>query len=194
MAYELSFYLGSVQPNRTTGAPWPPAWEDPSSSYGAPFAMRFLPMWSTWWEGSNLPTYHGGNDRGKAGDERVARVVFNDGVDGVRLCSGSKDFSGSGGVGGGYSSKRWIGAGVSGAAARRQRLGSTMAARVRAKSARDRALLIGVLHQILDGKNRNTFLVWIKLYLAMIRKKSRRGWNRVGYDIGNRIFGRVSTG
>jgi hypothetical protein len=47
-----------------------------------------------------LPTYHGGNDRGKAGDERAARVVFNGGGDGVRQCSGSKGFSGSGGVGG----------------------------------------------------------------------------------------------
>jgi hypothetical protein len=91
-----------------------------------------------------LPTYHGGNDREKVGDERAAQAVFNGGGDGVQRCFSSKGFSDSGGVGGGSSSKRRIGAGVSGAAARRQRRDSAMEARVRAKSARDRALLIGV--------------------------------------------------
>jgi hypothetical protein len=62
-------------------------------------------------EESNLPTYRGGNDRGKAGDERAARAAFNDGGDGIRWCSSSKDSSDSGGVGGGSSSKRQIGAG-----------------------------------------------------------------------------------
>jgi hypothetical protein len=51
-------------------------------------------------------------------------------------------FSGSGGVGGGSSSKRRIGVGVSGVVARRQRRGSTMVARVWAKFAWDRALFI----------------------------------------------------
>jgi hypothetical protein len=88
-----------------------------------------------------LPTYHSGNDRGKVGDKRAARVVFNDGGDGVRRCFGSKGFSSSGGVGGGSSSKHRIGAGVSGAMKRWQRLGSAMAARVQTKSVRDKALL-----------------------------------------------------
>jgi hypothetical protein len=65
------------------------------------------------------------------------------GGDGIRWCSGSKGFSGSGGVVGGSSSKRRIGVGVSGAAARRWRRGSTMAVRVWAKFAWDRVLLIG---------------------------------------------------
>jgi hypothetical protein len=58
-----------------------------------------------------LPTYCGGNDLGKAGNEREARAAFNGGGDGVRRYSGSKDSSGSGDVGGGSSSKRKIGAG-----------------------------------------------------------------------------------
>jgi hypothetical protein len=62
-------------------------------------------------EESNLPTYRGGNDRRKASNERAARAAFNDGGDGVRQCSSSKDSSGSGGVGRGSSSKRRIGAG-----------------------------------------------------------------------------------
>jgi hypothetical protein len=144
MARELSFFLGSVRQNRTTGAPWPPAWEDPSSSYGAPFVMRFLPTWSTWWERSTLPTYRGANDRGKAGDERAARAVFNGGGDDVRWRFGSKSFSGSGGVGGGSSSKWRINVGVFGVVARRQRRGSAMVGRVRVKFAWDRALLLWV--------------------------------------------------
>jgi hypothetical protein len=144
MARELSFYLVSVQPNKTTGALRPPAWEDPSSSYGAPFVTRFHPTWSTRWEESNLPTYRGGNNRGKASDERAARVVFNGGGDWVRRHSDSKGFSSSGGVGMGSSSKWRIGAGVSGKVARRQHRNSAMVARVWAKSAWDRALLIGV--------------------------------------------------
>jgi hypothetical protein len=64
-----------------------------------------------------LPTYHGGNDREKASDEKATWVAFNGGGDG------------SGGVGGGSSSKRWIGMGGFGEAdqrrwvARRWRLG-----------------------------------------------------------------------
>jgi hypothetical protein len=50
--------------------------------------------------GIQFPTYRGGNDRGKAGDERAARAAFNTGGDAVWQCSGSKDSSGSGGVGG----------------------------------------------------------------------------------------------
>jgi hypothetical protein len=144
MARELSFYLGLVWLNRTTEMPWLPVWEDPSLSYGAPFVMRFLPTWSTWREESNFPTYHGGNNWGKVGDERVARAVFNGSGDGVRRCSGSKGFSGNGGVGGGSSSNRRIIAWVFDAVARWQRRGSVMAARVQAKSTRDMALPIGV--------------------------------------------------
>jgi hypothetical protein len=62
-------------------------------------------------EESNLPTYRGGNDRGKSGDERAARAAFNGGGDDVRRRSGSKDSAGSGGVGGGSSSKRRISVG-----------------------------------------------------------------------------------
>jgi hypothetical protein len=143
MAQELSFYLGLVWLNRTTGVPWPPAWEDPNMSYNAPFAMMFLPTWSTRWEESNFPTYRGGNEPREAGDGEAAQAIFNVDGDGVRRRSGSKGFSDSGGIGGGSSSKWWISAGVSGAMARRQRRGSTMAARARAKFTRDRVLFIG---------------------------------------------------
>jgi hypothetical protein len=54
--------------------------------------------------------------------------------------------------------------------------------------------LWGFLDRIIDGKNPNIFLIWIELYLMKIQKKLRRGRNRVGYDIGNRIFDRVSMG
>jgi hypothetical protein len=57
-----------------------------------------------------------------------------------------------------------------------------------------RALFIGVLDRIIDNKNSNTFLVWIKLYLTKIQKESRRGWIQVRYDNSNRIFSRVSAG
>jgi hypothetical protein len=43
------------------------------------------------------------------------------------------------------------------------------------KSARYKALFIGVLDRIIDDKNPNTFLDWIELYLVKIQKKSRRG-------------------
>jgi hypothetical protein len=56
-----------------------------------------------------LPTYHGGNDREKANNEKVAQATFNGYGDCVRQRSGSKDSSGSDGVGGGSSSKRRIG-------------------------------------------------------------------------------------
>jgi hypothetical protein len=90
-----------------------------------------------------LPTYRSGNEPREAGDGEAARAVFNGGGDGVRWHSGSKGFSGSGGVGGGSSFKRRISVGVSDAVARRQRRGSAMAARVRAKFAQDRALFMG---------------------------------------------------
>jgi hypothetical protein len=102
-------FLSFVRPKQGTEAQWSPAWE--SSSYGAPFAMMFLPTWSMRREESNLPTYRGGNNRGKANDERAARATFNGGGDSVRRCSGSRDSSGSGGVGGGSSSKQRISAG-----------------------------------------------------------------------------------
>jgi hypothetical protein len=75
----------------------------------------------------------------------VARAVFNRGGDGARWCSGSKDSSDGDGVGGGSMSKRRIGMGGSGVAARRQQRGSAMAARVWAKFIWDWALFIGVL-------------------------------------------------
>jgi hypothetical protein len=55
--------------------------------------------------GLQFATYRGGNDQGQASDERAARAVFNGGGDGVQWRSGSKGFFGSGGVGGGSSSK-----------------------------------------------------------------------------------------
>jgi hypothetical protein len=146
------------------------------------------------WEESNLPTYHSGNDRGKADDERAAWAAFNCGGHGIRRCSSSKDSFGSGDVGGGSSSKRWISVRGSDVAVRRRRRGLAMVARVWAKFAQDKALLIGFLHWIVDVKNINTFLVWIKLYLTMIREKSRRGQIRVGYDNGNRFPGWANTG
>jgi hypothetical protein len=74
----------------------------------------------------------------------VACTIFNDGGDGIRRRSGSKDSYGGDGVGGGSSSKRWIGMGSSGVAARWQWRGSAMAARVWAKFTWDGALFIGV--------------------------------------------------
>jgi hypothetical protein len=77
-----------------------------------------------------LRTYHGENGPREAGDGEVARAVFNGGGDGVLRRSGSKDSSGSDGVGGGSSSNRQIGTGGSGVAARWRWRGSAMAATV----------------------------------------------------------------
>jgi hypothetical protein len=104
-------FLVFVRPKQSTGAPWAPAWESSTSSYGAPFAMMFLPTWSMRREESNLPPYRGGNDRWKASDKRAAQAAFNGSGDGIRRHSGSNDSSSSGGVGGGSSSKWWIGTG-----------------------------------------------------------------------------------
>jgi hypothetical protein len=60
---------------------------------------------------SNLPTYHGGNDRGKGSNERAAQAAFNGSADGIQRCSGFKDSSSNGGLGGGSSSKRRISVG-----------------------------------------------------------------------------------
>jgi hypothetical protein len=64
-------FLDSILPKQSTGAPWLPAWDSSRLSYEAPFAMRCLPTWSRQWEESNLPTYHGGNEREKAIDEKA---------------------------------------------------------------------------------------------------------------------------
>jgi hypothetical protein len=77
-----------------------------------------------------LPTYRGGNDREKAGDEKATRAAFNGGGDSVRWHSGSKDSSDGGGIGGGSSSKRRIGTGGFGVAARPRWRDSAMATRV----------------------------------------------------------------
>jgi hypothetical protein len=66
-----------------------------------------------------LPSYRGGNDREKA----------SCGVS-VQWRSGSMDSSDDGGVGGGSSSRQWIGTGGFGVAARWRWRGSAMAARV----------------------------------------------------------------
>jgi hypothetical protein len=77
-----------------------------------------------------LQTYDGENGPLKAGDDGAALPIFNDGGGSVQRHSGSKDSSDGDAVGRGSSSKRRIDAGVPGAAARRQRHGSAMAARV----------------------------------------------------------------
>jgi hypothetical protein len=114
--------------------PWSAAWASSNSSHGVQNDVRFLPTRSRLWEELVLRTYHGENGPREASDGEAAWVVFNDGGDGVRWRSGSKDCSGGDGVGGGSSSKRWIGAGVSDAMARWQRHGSAMTARVRPNS------------------------------------------------------------
>jgi hypothetical protein len=78
-----------------------------------------------------MRTYRSEYGPHEAGDGEAARAVFNGSWDGVQRCSGSEDSSGGDGVGGRSSSNRRIGAGVSGAVARRQHRGSAMAARVR---------------------------------------------------------------
>jgi hypothetical protein len=92
-----------------------------------------------------LPTYHGGNDQEKVGDEKAARAVFNDGGDSAQQCSS--------GVGSSF--KQWIGTGGSGVAARRRRRGSAM---VCAKFAWDRVLFIGVLDPTHRGDSVLQFL------------------------------------
>jgi hypothetical protein len=106
-----------------------------------------------------LRIYCNENGPREAGDGEVAQAVFNNGGEDVRWCSGSKDSFSGDGVGGVSSSKRRIGMGGSGVAARRWWRGSAMVARVWAKFVRDRALFIGVLNSIKDSKNPNTFLV-----------------------------------
>jgi hypothetical protein len=93
-------------------------------------------MWSRLWEEHILQTYRGEKGPREAGDGEAARAIFNGGGDGVRRHSGSKDSSDGDGVGGGSSSMQQIDVGVSGAAARRHRRGSAMAARVRPNSHR----------------------------------------------------------
>jgi hypothetical protein len=121
------------------------AWVSSSSSYSAQNLMRFDPTQSRRQGGLVLQTYCSGNGPREARDGEAARVAFNDGGDDVQRRSGSKDFSGGGSVGGGSSSKCRIGTGGTGVAARRQRCGSVMAARVWSKFARDTSLFIGVL-------------------------------------------------
>jgi hypothetical protein len=92
--------------------------------------MWFLPTRSRRREEPVLQTYYGENGPHEADDGEAARAVFNGDGDSVGWLSGSKDSSGSSGVGGGSSSKRQIGAEGSGAAARRQCRGSAMTATV----------------------------------------------------------------
>jgi hypothetical protein len=56
-----------------------------------------------------------------------------------------------------------------------RRLGQKQWLSLGLKSTRYITLFIGFLDRIVDGKNPNTFLVRIELYLTKIRKKSRRG-------------------
>jgi hypothetical protein len=124
------FSLGSLGQDRAQEVPWLAAWASSSSSYGAWNNARFLPMWSRLWEKLILRTYNSENRPREAGNREAARAVFNDGGGGVWRRSGSKVSFNRDGVGGRSSSKHWIGAGVFGAAARRQHCGSAMAARV----------------------------------------------------------------
>jgi hypothetical protein len=123
------FPLGSLDRDRAQEAPWMVAREGSSIGYSAQNAMRFLPMWPRLWEELVLRTHHGENGPWEAGDGEAAPAVFNGGGDDVWWLTGSKDSSGSGGVGEGSSSKWWIGA-----AARRQCHGSVMTARVQSNS------------------------------------------------------------
>jgi hypothetical protein len=80
--------------------------------------MRFDPTQSRRQGGLILQTYRGGNKPQEANDEEAARAAFNDGGDDIQRRSSSKDFSDGSSVGRGSSSKRQIGTGGSGVAAR----------------------------------------------------------------------------
>jgi hypothetical protein len=86
-----SFFLCSAWPDRATGAPWPPALEGPSSSYAAPFAIRFLPTRSTRQEELILHTYGEGNGRGRAGDGGAIWMTHVDSDWLLRWSSGDKN-------------------------------------------------------------------------------------------------------
>jgi hypothetical protein len=83
--------LGSARPNRATGAPWPLAWEGPSSSYGAPFAMRFHPTWSTRQEEPVLHNYGKENRQGRAGDGSAVQTTLGGSDWLLRWSSGDKN-------------------------------------------------------------------------------------------------------
>jgi hypothetical protein len=86
-----SFFLSSARPNRVTGAQCLPAWEGPSSSYDAPFAMRFLPTRSTRQEELILHTYGEGNIRGRASDGGAIWTTLGGGDWLLRWSSGEKN-------------------------------------------------------------------------------------------------------
>jgi hypothetical protein len=138
----LGRWFRFTRPRHSREAPWPMAWVSSSANYGAWNEARLLPMRYRLWEELVLWTYCGENGPREAGDGEAARAVFNSGGDDVRRCSDSKDSSDGDGVGGGSSSKCWIGMGGSGLAARRRWRGSAMEARVWAKFTWDRALFI----------------------------------------------------
>jgi hypothetical protein len=70
--------------------------------------MRFLPTCSESREELILQTYGDGNDSLEVGDDGAARPVFNDGLGGIRRCSGFKSHFGGGGGGRAPSPKQWI--------------------------------------------------------------------------------------
>jgi hypothetical protein len=98
--------------------------------------MRFHPTQSRQQGEPVLRTYRIENGPRDVGDGEAAQAVFNGGGDGIRWHSVSMDSSSGDGVGEGSSSKRRMSAGVFGAAARRHRRDSAMAARVQPNSHR----------------------------------------------------------
>jgi hypothetical protein len=161
------------------------SWSGASSSHGAPIMTWFLPMWSRRREESNLPTYRGGNNREKAGNEKVPRAAFNGGGDSIWRCSSSKNSSGSGGVGGGSSSNRQIETGGFSVAPWRWWRGSAMAARVCAKFVGDRVLFKGVLDPTRRGDGVLQFLSLNRTQIRLRSKDIAKGMIlSFGYDIG----------
>jgi hypothetical protein len=170
--------------------PWPMEWRSSSSSYGAWNEARFLHIRPRLWEELVLPTYNGGTGPQKAVDGEAARAA-------VRSSSGEDPASRSSPMSSSWpplasTLVQWLQSVTNSS--------NLVAARVRRVSglAGENPMnmghyLYGFLDRIIDGKNPNTFLVWIELYLAKIQNKSRRGQIQVGYDNGNRFPGRANT-
>jgi hypothetical protein len=145
MARDRLLYTAGISENRAARGAMTGAWVSSSLSYGAWNLMMFDPTRSRWQGGLILQTYRGWNGPWEASDGEATWAAFNGGGDDVRWCSGTKDFSGCGGVGSGSSSKHQIRMWDSGVVARWWWRGSAMAAKVWAKFARDRALFVRVL-------------------------------------------------
>jgi hypothetical protein len=145
------------------------------SSHGGRFPMRFAPMGSQRWGELDKANLNRRRAATESGNGEVARLVLGDGEGGLRWSYGSQDvrrgflelpssfstdqllrmaaeklkFGGYLGFGGfltcGWKFALWV------------------------------ALYIGFLDRIVVSKDSNLFLIWIKLYLTKIQKKSKRG-------------------